>query len=215
VEQSFVNVVSIGVTIPDSKVREAYDKALKNPASGLIRQPGVKISAIIVSNKAKADKAYGLLKAGNEFSTVATQYTEDNAGRQQGGVLGWVAKDSKVPQVVRDTAFGLQIGKFSKPMSVEGKWVIFKADQRRPKRITQYNEVKDAIREQLAIQEGSKKNDFRAEMQKFTKKADIVINAPMYKDIGETIKKEAGKAVEAAARKPGTPPGAAPTTVPE
>ena len=207
VEQSFVNVVTRGITIPDDKVRQAYNVALKAKNTTLIRPEGVKISGIIVASKAKADKAYSVLKGGTDFGTVALQYTEDPYGKQSQGVLGWVARDMKgIPPIVRSTAFGLQIGQFSKPILVEKKWVIVRADQRRPKKITQYDEVKDAIREQLAMQEGAKKNDFRADMRKFTKKADIIINAQVYKDIGETIKKEAAKALEIANPKPGAGP---------
>jgi len=216
VQQSFINVVSKGVTVPDDKVRKAYNDALKVPNTTLIRPETVRISGIICGSKAKAGKAYQVLKGGTEFSTVAIQYTEDELGKNQGGVLGPVSRDMpRIPKPVRDTAFSLQIGQYSKPVLVEGKWIIIKADQKRPKKITPYEDVKDVIREQLAMQSGAKKNNFREEMQKFTKKADIVINAQMYKDIGDTIKKEAGKALDIANKKPGAEgPGAVPTPSP-
>lgn len=201
VEQSFVNIVSKGVNIPESKVRKVYEDGLKSPNSPWVRPEQVRISAIICSSKDKAEKAYKLLKSGTEFGTVAIQYSEDELSKQTQGVVGWVSRNSNVPQIVKDLSFGLKPGEFSKPTLIEGKWVIIKADQRRPKKITPYEDVKDIIREQLAIQEGSKKNDFRAAIRNFTKKADIQVTSSTYKDIPEMIKKEASKAIELA--KPG------------
>ncbi len=201
VEQAFVNIVSKGVNIPESKVRKVYEDGLKQPNSPWVRPEQVRISAIICSNKDKAEKAYKLLKAGTEFGTVALQYSEDELTKQTQGVVGWVARTSNVPQIVKDLAFGLKPGEFSKPTLIEGKWVIIKADQRRPKKITPYEDVKDVIREQLALQEGTKKNDFRTAIRNFTKKADIQVTSSTYKDIPDMIKKEATKAIELA--KPG------------
>lgn len=213
VEQAFVNIVSKGVNIPESKVRKVYEDGLKSPNSPWVRPEQVRISAIICSSKDKAEKAYKLLKSGTEFGTVAMQYSEDELSKQTQGVVGWVARNSNVPKIVKDLAFGLKPGQFSQPTLIEGKWVIIKADQRRPKKITPYEDVKDVIREQLAIQEGSKKNDFRTAIRNFTKKADIQVTSSTYKDIPQMIKKEAAKAIElakpGATGTPGTP--AAPT----
>ena len=204
VQQSLVNVVTKGINIPDDQVKKAYDEALKAKNSPFIRPEGTKISGIFCKDKKKAEKAYKLLSEGNEFGTVAMQYSESPSGKQAQGVLGWVSKGMQgVPKQVSDIAFSLPIGKFSKPILVTGMWVVFKADQRRPKKITTYDEVKDMIREQLAIGEGSKKKTFPDAMVRFTKKADISINAAQYKDIADSIKKEAVKSLEMLNQKPG------------
>ena len=217
VQQSMINVVSKGISIPDDKVKKAYNEALNAKNSPFIRPEGTKISGIICKDKAKADKAYKLLSEGTDFGTVAMQYSESPSGKQSQGILGWVSKGMQgVPPEVSNTAFSLQVGKFSKPFHVTGTWVILKADQRRPKKITTYDEVKDMIREQLAIREGSKKKTFADAMIRFTKKADIVINDAQYKDIADTIKKEAAKSLDMLSKTGATGvPAATPAAAPK
>jgi len=226
VEQSFVNIVTKGVSIPDDKVRKAYNGALNAKNSTLIRPEQVMVSAVITKNKTKIDKAYKMLSGGQEFGSIAQQLSDPDVWvRNSNGKIGWASRDGVIDLVLgRKATFGkefaarvfaLGTGKFTAPFKSGDQWVVLKADQRRPKRITQYDEMKDVIREQLMMQEGAKKNDFRADMRKFTKNADIVINAQMYQDIGETIKKEAGKALELAQPKPGQGPGAAPVAPPQ
>ncbi len=222
VEQAFVNVVTKGISVPDDKVRKAYDEALNAKNSTLIRPEQVMVSAIITSSKPKIDKAHKLLSNGQEFSAVAQQISDEEVWvKNTAGRMGWASRDGNIDLVLgRKATFGedfakrvfaLGVGKFSAPFKSADQWVILRADRKRDKKITKYDEIKDVIREQLMMQEGAKKGDYRKEMQTFTKNADITINNSTYKDIAEAIKKEASKALEAATRKPGTPPGTAPT----
>jgi foldase protein PrsA len=209
IEQSFINVVTKGVKITDEQAKKAYDQAMAAKPSPFIRPEAVMVSGIIVANKAKCDKAYGLLQGGTEFSAVAAEYNDDPGIKKNNGRLNWVTKDDpRLPPQIRNTAFALTPGKYSAPFKVQNTWVILRADSRRPKRITPYDEVKDMIKEQLAIQEGTKKGTFRKEMQKFAKAADIQVKHPAYKDIAEKIKKEAAANVPQTA---GAEPGAATT----
>jgi len=202
-EQAFINVATKGVSIPDDKVKKAYDEALAVPNSPFKRPEQVRISGVINKDKAKIDKAYSMLQGGQDFSAVASRYTDDSFGKKSGGQIGWLSRDMKmVPQGIRDAAFSLAVGKYSKPALVQGKWIVIKADMRRPARTTEFKEVKDMIREQMAVKEGTDKGIFRDAITKFTKKADISINNSTYKDIPEQIKKEAAKAVGVPGAKP-------------
>jgi len=192
IEQAFTNVVTKGITIADADVRKAYDDAMKANPSPFVRPEAVMVSGIIVKDKARADKAYNLLASGNEFTTVAAEYNDDPGLRKSQGRLNWVSKqDTRLPAQITSTAFALPRGKYSKPFQVQGSWVILRSEAKRPKRITPFSEVKDIIKEQLAVREGTQKGYFTKQMQAFAKKADISINHPAYKDIPEQIKKQA------------------------
>ncbi|MCX8052852.1 MAG: peptidyl-prolyl cis-trans isomerase [Armatimonadetes bacterium] len=227
VEQSYINLVTKGVSIPDERVRKAYNEALRAKGSPFIRPEQVMLSAIITRSKDKIDKAYKLLQKGQEFGSVSRQLS-DVWIKQTDGKVGWASKDGVIELVLGQKAglpkdfaarlFSLPIGKYTPPFESvtrvnEGnrvvairQWVILKADQKRPKRITQFEEAKDRIRESLAMQEGTKKNDIEKQIQKFVKGSDIVISAAAYKDLAERIKQEADKALEVA--KPIVTPGA-------
>ncbi|MCE5199855.1 MAG: peptidyl-prolyl cis-trans isomerase [Armatimonadota bacterium] len=193
VQQALVNVVSKGVKVPDSKVKAAYDQALNAPNSPFKRPEQVMVSVIVSTTKDKSDKAYGLLKT-TDFGTVAMQLSEDPTAKASRGRLSWVSQNmQQVPKPVRDTAFTLPVGKYSSPFKVGSQWIILRADQKREAKTQNYNDVKDMIREQLEVNDGAKKNNFRGDLQKFTQKANIVINVPRYKGVADNIKKQAAQ----------------------
>lgn len=191
------NLLAKGVTIPDADVKKAYDQARKANPSPFVRPEQVRISAIITAEKTKIDQAYNMLKTGKDFAAVAASMSEDPTAKQTNGILGWVSRDMKmVPQSIRDTAFSLGINKYSSPIKADNKWVIVKADQKRPMKVQQYNDVKDLIKEQMAVQKGAQTGTFREDMQKFIKSANITVNAERYKGIPDELKKQADKAME-------------------
>lgn len=209
-EQSVINLVSKGVTISDAEVKSAYDKELARPGSTLTRPEQVKFSVIVVEqkNKNKIDQAYNMLKGGAEFSTVAMQWSEQPNVRQTGGSLDWVNKDDKrVPAQVRQVALGLQQGQYSKPFQAAGGWVIVRLDDKRGSKTTNFDDIKTMVREQLAMRKGSANSTFTTDLQKFTKDANIKINAERYSKIPASIKKQAENLVVPGQKAPTATPG--------
>ncbi|MCE5322025.1 peptidyl-prolyl cis-trans isomerase [bacterium] len=197
IQQALVNVVSKGVTVPDADVKKAYEQALAAKNSPFKRPAQVFVSVIINSDKKAVDKAYKMISSGTDFTTVALQTNDIPMLKQSQGKLGWVGKEDKqFGDQIRNFAFSSETGKFSKPFEDGGKWVIVRAERKRPQRIQKYNDVKDMIREQIAVAKGSQTGTFREDMQKFTKESDIVVNAERYKGIVDNIKKEAAKSLE-------------------
>lgn len=193
-EQSVINLVSKGVTVSDDEVKSAYDKELARPGSTLKRPDQIKISVIIVDqkNKGKIDQAYKMLKGGAEFSTVAMQWSEQPNVRMTGGSLDWVNNDDKrVPVPVKQAATSLQVGQYSKPFTAAGGWIIVRLDDKRESKTTNFDDIKTLIREQLAMQKGSRTSSFRTDLQKYTKEANIKVNAERYSKIPVLIKKQA------------------------
>lgn len=201
---AMINVATKGITVPDADVKKAYDQALKATPSPFVRPEAVMVSGIIAKDKARIDKAYSLLQGGTDFTTVAMQYNDDPNLQKQQGKLNWLAKeDPRMPPALKNTAYSLAIGKYSKPFNLQGQWVILKVDSKRPKKVTPYDEVKDMIREQIALQEGAKKGTYQKAMQAYAKKAEIDIKLPAYKNIAELIKKQAAETTPQA--QPATP----------
>ncbi|MCL5104979.1 MAG: peptidyl-prolyl cis-trans isomerase [Armatimonadetes bacterium] len=189
VEQSYLNLVTQGVQVSDVEVKAAYDKMLKLENSPFKRPEQVMVSGIIVKDKAKADKIYKLLQDGEDFGTVAMQMSEDEPSKQVQGKLNWVVKGQQgIPPTIYNTAFSLPVGGFSKPMLIQGKYVILKADQKRPAKSSGFNDVKDLLREQLAVAEGAKRNTFQKDMQEFAVKSTISVASPRYSDIAAKLR---------------------------
>jgi len=203
VEQALGNVVTKGVTVPDAKVKAAYNQALAAKNSPFKRPEQVFVSVIVASDKKAVDKAYTMVSGGTEFSTVAMQTNDIPVLKQSQGKIGWVSKEDKQfgPQI-RNYAFTLSPNTYSKPFKDDDKWVIVKAERKRPSRTQSYDDVKDMIREQMAIAEGTQKGNFQKELQKYTKDADIQLTGERYKSVVDNIKKEAASALAEKLNKP-------------
>lgn len=199
VEQSFVNVASTGVNITEAEIKKTYEDTLNAKNSPFKRPEQIRISAIVVNQKDKIDKAYKMLNDGAEFGTVAMQLSDSPAAKNNHGVLGWVSKDMEaVPQAVRNLTFSLPVGKYSKPTLIGKEWMIIKADQKRPPKVQKYADVKDMIKEQLAVRKGLEGNKYAKELAQFVKDAEIKVNAARYSNIPDAIKKETAQNMQAA-----------------
>ena len=204
-EQSLINIVTKGVTIPDDQVKKAYDQALAAKNSPFKRPEQVMVSMILTKDKAGIDKAYSLLNRGGLFEQVVKEQSQDSVTKPNGGQvpLPITKDDTRVPAEMRSMAFTLPSGKYSKPFNVKGSWVIIKANQKKPAKTQSYDDVKDFIKEQLAMREGAKKNNFNKELADYAKTADIVVNKEQYKNIPAFIKKQASETQQL----PGSPVG--------
>ena len=199
-----LNIMGKGITVPESKIKEAYQKLKAANPSPYRRSQQVKISIIMTSTKAKADNAYQMLKSDKDFGTVARQISELQDAKQSGGEIPeWVARDDKrIPQPVRDTAYSLDIKEHSKPFEViDSKtrvWAIVRVDRKRPAMVIPYDEVKDIIRDQLRAQERGRKNGKKviSDLQRFIKDSDITINHSRYESLPGQIKKQAGEVLK-------------------
>jgi len=200
-DQAQINLFTKGVTVPWDDVKKFYDDTLKVKNSPLIRPEQVKTSIIIVEKKDKIDKVYKKLTDGADFSTVAMQMSEVGGGRRDAGQLDWFSLDDPrpIPKEVKQTAFATPVSRFSKPFTASGGWVIVKVDDRRPQRITQYDDIKEVIRERLAMQKAAGNSKFNDDLRAFTKSARITVNDSRYQSIADAIKKQADNAQAPAA----------------
>jgi len=193
VEQAFVNVISKNITISDADLQKAYQQALADPKSGLKRPAQVLIS-IIATSKAQLSLVQKRLNSGENFNSVAKDLSEDPTGKKSSGQLGvWLSAGMpKVPPVIISTAFATGQAKFSDPVLLEGKYYIIHVDRKRDAKVTSYDEIKDLIRERMAIAQGMRRGEFKKDMKDFIVKSKIDIRSSNYKEIAKEIKETAG-----------------------
>lgn len=198
IEQSLINVVSKGVEVSDSDVKKAYEQALSAPNSPFKRAEQIRFSAIVCMTKPNIDKAYKLLKEGNDFASVSAQLTEDERIKKSKGAIGWTGKDDATfTAITRKAVWSTPIGKYSAPFKDDTAWIIVKSEQKRPAKTTPFEDVKFLIAENMKIQKGSSDGAYMKELQEFTKAAKVVVNAERYKNIPDALKENTQAALDA------------------
>jgi len=86
--------------------------------------------------KLKIDNIYQQLKGGADFATVARSKSEDPNSVRGGGDIGFFSEDqlkqAGFPKELIDQFMGsMQVGSFTEPKLVNGKWYIFKLEEKR------------------------------------------------------------------------------------
>lgn len=202
VEQALVNLAMKAAKIPETDVKNAYDQALSMQSPRVKRPAQVKASAILCNSKENIDKAYELLTSGTDFGTVAMRLSE-SPSKQNQGFIGWVSQKDE-PQAIADAVWSLQPNNYSKPIKLDpevaqyigGQYLIIKAGQKRAEKITEYKEIKDVIREELAMGKAMQDSKFVKRWQQFTKDADIEVKNEAYKKLVENIQKNASETLK-------------------
>jgi peptidyl-prolyl cis-trans isomerase SurA len=123
------------VTITNDEVRKYYDAHTKD----FDRPAGIRLREItvitenrgpeeIASQRKKLEEALAALKKGDDFSTVASKYSESKTAND-GGDLGFIAKNELTPSL--EAVVGkLDKGQVTDIVDVQGALMIFKLDDR-------------------------------------------------------------------------------------
>ncbi|MBI3511493.1 MAG: peptidylprolyl isomerase [Bacteroidetes bacterium] len=101
-----------------------------------------------VNAKAKIDEIYTKVKAGEDFATLAKQFSDDKTSGVNGGQLPWFGL-YKMPQTFEHAAFALQNnGDVSEPIKTAWGWHIIKRIDKRG--IPPYDQMKNDIRNRVS-----------------------------------------------------------------
>lgn len=122
----------------EDAIKKTYDEAAKN------QKPEVEVHAhhILVPTEDEAKAALKRVKAGEDFSKVATELSKDPGSK--GGDLGWFTKDRMVTEFA-EAAFKLEPGQISDPVKSQFGWHVIKLDEKRPKTFPPLDQVRDQV----------------------------------------------------------------------
>ena len=90
----------------------------------------VRIRHILLATQEEAETVLEKARAGEDFTALAFEFSEDTRTRLDGGSFGWVSPNEMVdpfPAVIADTP----AGEMSEPFQSEQGWHILKVEQRR------------------------------------------------------------------------------------
>ncbi len=146
-QEKLYEKVTKDVKVTDEDVEKYYEKNKEQFA-----QPeGREVRHILVKSKAKADSLYQELQGGANFARLARTESTDAQTKKAGGKLE-ITKGSTAPAFDK-AAFGLETGKFSKPVKTPFGWHLIEAvSDVRPAKATPLKDVK-AMLEQRLLQE--------------------------------------------------------------
>lgn len=139
------------ITVSDKEVEDFYNNNRQQFVSArgvalalIIADPADNSGQGITQNdakneteaKLKIDNIYQQLKGGADFATVARSKSEDAQSLVRGGDIGFFSEDQMkqagFPKDLTDQFMGaLQVGSFTEPKLVNGKWYIFKLAEKR------------------------------------------------------------------------------------
>lgn len=112
----------------------------------------------------KAKDILDKIKSGEDFSQLASEFSDDTVTKTNGGDLGVFAKGRMVKSF-EDAAFALKTGEVSEIVETPFGYHIIKVEEKIDASVTPYDSVKDSIKQRL-IQERT-----QSEITEFTEKA--------------------------------------------
>lgn len=131
----------------------------------------VKASHILVQDEKTAEDIYNRLMKGEDFATLAKEYSIDTATKDQGGDLGEFPHGVMVPEF-DEAVFSLKKGEISKPVKTDYGYHIIKSEGITLK---PFEEVKDSIENFLL---DNKKNEIIREKYDALEKAAKIQKFP-------------------------------------
>jgi peptidyl-prolyl cis-trans isomerase C len=133
-------------------MRKVYDDAVK----GMGDEVEVRARHILIrvanpadekANKEAENKIKALIdriNKGEDFVTLANEFTEDPSGKQNGGDLDYFTKDQMVPEF-STVAFQLEKGQISGPIKTQFGWHVLKVEDKRARKPPEFEKVKDQV----------------------------------------------------------------------
>ncbi|WP_108672112.1 peptidyl-prolyl cis-trans isomerase [Peribacillus acanthi] len=136
------------VDIPEKTIKKYYEENKKT-----FEVPETfHLSHIVVKKKDEAEKVVDELKNGATFSLLAMEKSVDDFTSNQGGDIGFLSdSNEKYPKEYFHQAGKLEKGKWSPIIKVDNGYSIIYLHERIKSKKYSYDEVKDQIRRQVAM----------------------------------------------------------------
>jgi peptidyl-prolyl cis-trans isomerase C len=161
--------------VSEDEAKKIYDAKMKE----IKPEDEIHVRHILVPTEAEAKAVKERLLKGEDFAKVAKETSKDpNA---EGGDLGFVGHGQMV-KPFEDAAFALKPGEISDPVQTQFGWHIIKLEEKRPRPLPAFDQVKDTIMTQLGAQKA------KQTVQELQDAAKIDIIDPEIKKSIETAK---------------------------
>ncbi|HTL81352.1 MAG TPA: peptidylprolyl isomerase [Bacteroidia bacterium] len=144
----------------------------------MIKAPDGMPAADSIAAKAKADEIYGKVKAGEDFATLAKQFSDDKTSGVNGGQLPWFGL-YKMPATFERAAFALQNnGDVCEPVKTAWGWHIIKRIDKRG--IAPFEQLKSDLKNRVS-------RDSRAMQGRSALIAQVKVDYKFKENIGAKI----------------------------
>ncbi|HFK1765628.1 TPA: peptidylprolyl isomerase [Bacillus mobilis] len=155
--------------IQDKDLKALYEK----------KKPEIRVSHILVSDETLAKDIKSKIDSGEDFGSLAKEFSQDIATKEKGGDIGYF-KEGDMVQAFQDAARKLKVGEVSQPVKTEfGYHVIKLLDE---KKLPSFEQMKPQLQSEL-ISNKMDQAKINAEIQKLLDKDNIKIGEEKLKDM--------------------------------
>ena len=138
--------------ITDDQAKSFYESNIKEfeqpetvKASHILFMVDPDASADVVKQKEEAaTKAAERAAAGEDFTKLAKELSEEPGASESGGDLGFFPKDRMVPEFA-DAAFAQKVGDISKPVKTQFGWHVIKVTDKKAAGTVPFDQVKEQV----------------------------------------------------------------------
>lgn len=143
------------------------------------KKPEMRVSHILVSDEALAKDIKSKIDSGEDFGSLAKEFSQDIATKEKGGDIGYF-KEGDMVQAFQDAARKLKVGEVSQPVKTDfGYHVIKLLDE---KKLPSFEQMKPQLQSEL-ISNKMDQAKINAEIQKLLDKDNIKIGEEKLKDM--------------------------------
>lgn len=143
-----VKLLESKIDITDEEMKTYFEenKELYNEAEQ------VEASHILVADEATAKEVKEKLTAGEDFASLAKEYSTDTSNAESGGELGFFARGEMATEF-ENAAFSMNIGDISEPIQTDFGYHIIKVTDKKEAKEAVYEDHKEEIKQTLFDQE--------------------------------------------------------------
>lgn len=143
------------------------------------KKPEIRVSHILVSDETLAKDIKSKIDSGEDFGSLAKEFSQDIATKEKGGDIGYF-KEGDMVQAFQDAARKLKVGEVSQPVKTDfGYHVIKLLDE---KKLPSFEQMKPQLQSEL-ISNKMDQAKINAEIQKLLDKDNIKIGEEKLKDM--------------------------------
>jgi len=151
--------VADNITVSDDDVKAFYNARLddfKTPEMVRVRHILIGVDAGDSEEekqkaKEKAEDILNKIKAGEDFTKLALEFSDDTTTKQKGGDLGFISR-GRLVKPFEDAAFALKPGQVSDIVETQFGYHIIKCEEKKDAGVESFDNVKDSLKQKM-IQE--------------------------------------------------------------